>query len=314
LLRDSVNSNALGFGFRSMLWAGSKSEKNMVINLYNDITKDLSASVKVYRIADTMTCINCDVKAQISQFIEVLDKHRSSIFKVDLKPKIIANLLKEFKQELNNRLSSTAGFSDSVETVFDEIANIDTKIRTVQTLASERKGFKLEIAGALALDFPTNETDFSIIPKSGFWITPSYQPFNADWIEFIGVLRYYKYNLDFYNKYSTNNNTFDNTVDYGARVALKWKKYTVEFEGVGRASKTIISEDKDNNGIVTTKTKQGSDFQYLLNFNYQLKDNMLLTYNFGKQFAQLVNNKGNLVSLLTLSYAFNTPDKGDLEK
>jgi hypothetical protein len=313
ILNDSVKSNALGLGIRTMIWQGTKTEKDLVLTLYKDILYDLKVSVKIYKIADNLKCSDCDVDKLINHLIDEIEKEQKNIFSIKLPDKVIKRLIKELKIYLKERIKSKDHFADSVESVFDEFSKIDKKVKDINLYITDRKGFKLEIASALALDFPTNETDYSVVPKIGLWLTPSYQPFNKQWIEFIGVFRYFKYNLGFYEKYFPKQDVYDQSFDYGGKIALKWKKYTLEFEGVGRSSKTILSKETDQNGITITKSKMNSDFQYVLNFNYQISENIILSYNFGKQFEPMLNYKGNLISLLSLNFALNSPKSKVIE-
>lgn len=313
LLEDSVKSNTLGFGIRTMLWQGTKAEKNLVLKCYGKLVDNLKASTRVFNIADNLDCTDCNVKKMISIFIDKIETEKNDIFSESLPDKVKNNIIKEFELFLSEKVNTTEGFADSISDVFDEFIKLDEQVSEIEIYIADRKGFKLEIASALSLNFPTNEIDFSVFTKFGVWITPSYQPFRHDFIEFIGVIRYFNYNLGFYENYIPSKIVYDDSIDIGARIVLKWKKYSIEFEGVGRSSRTVISDEVDEIGFAAIKSKKESDFQYVLNFNYQINDNILLSYNFGKQFDPVLNYNGNLISLLSLNFALNSPKKDVLK-
>lgn len=317
LINDSVHSNAIGFGIRTMLWQGTKSEKDRIYNKYEKVLKDLAASTKIYVLASNLECGNCTLNKYVEKLIQLIEEQQDRIFPTELSKLEKKRILQEIKEYLQNKLpdisADKTANANNVSDALDSFLEIDATVNDIVKLKADRKGFKLEIAVASGLNFPTNETDFSIVPTSGFWLTPSYQPFKYDWIELLGVFRYYNYNLDFYKKYNPDANVFEQTVDYGLRIALKWEKYSLEFESIGREGKSLISEEVEGD-ITVRKTKRFSDFQYIMNFNYQISDDLILSYNFGETFNPILEYKGTLISLLTLNFAMNTPKKEILEK
>jgi hypothetical protein len=317
ILNDSVHSNAIGFGIRTMLWQGTKSEKDRILNKYEKVLKDLASSTKIYALASNLECSDCNRNTYVEKLIKAIEDKQTEILTNKLSTLEKKRILQELKEylliNLPNITADNLANAGNVSDALDSFLDIDATVNDIGKLKADRKGFKMEIAVASGLDFPTNKTDFSIVPVSGFWITPSYQSFQYDWIELLGVFRYYNYNLDFYKKYIPTANVFEQTIDYGLRIALKWKKYTLEFESIGREGKSLISEEMEGD-ITVRKTRKFSDFQYIMNFNYQISDDLILSYNFGKTFAPIVNIKGTLISLLSLNFALNTPKKEILEK
>lgn len=317
ILNDSIQSNAIGFGIRTMLWQGTKSEKDRIYNKYEKVLKDLAASTKIYALASDLECSDCALNKYVEKLIKSIEEKQDEIFPSELSKLEKKRILQELNEYLLNNLPGITADktvnAEHVSDALDSFLDIDATVNDIEKLKADRKGFKLEIAAASGLDFPTNETDFSIVPASGFWLTPSYQPFQYDWIEVLGVFRYYNYNLDFYKKYIPAADAFEQTIDYGLRIATKWKKYTLEFESIGREGKSLISEEAEGD-ITVRKTKKFSDFQYIMNFNYQISDDLILSYNFGKTFNPVLSYKGTLISLLSLNFALNTPKKEILEK
>ena len=316
ILHDSIHSNAIGFGIRTMLWQGTKSEKDRIFNKYEKVLKDLKASTKIYELASNLECSGCTKEKYVEKLINAIEEQQDEIFPSELSKLEKKRILQELKEYLLNNLPNITADNTvnagSVSDALDSFLEIDATVNDIVKLKADRKGFKLEIAVASGLDFPTNETNFSVVPASGFWLTPSYQPFQYDWIELLCVFRYYNYNLDFYRKYIPAADAFKQTIDYGLRAAFKWKKYSLEFESIGRQGESLISEEVEGD-ITVRKTKKFSDFQYIMNFNYQVSDDLILSYNFGKTFNPVLNYKGTLISLLSLNFALNTPQKQILE-
>lgn len=310
LLKDSLSSNAMGFGVRTMLWQGSKSEKDRLLRKYKSILSDIRLSNWLFMFFDQLGCNDCKRDELIELFMKEVDEKKNDVFSDELNNISKKRIINELSKYLYSNLifsDDPDKYSDSVEAAIDRFLEIDTELLGIQELKADRKGFKLEISSAIALDFPTDQIDYSIVPKVGFWVTPSYQPYKQDWIEILGVFRYYNYNLDFYEKFLGDMDVFEHSVDYGLQMALKWKKYSLSFEGIGRTAKTLLSEEVDDDGITTRRTRTEKDFQYLVNFNYQISDNLILTYNFGKEFDPILNYKGNVISLLSLNFAINPP-------
>jgi hypothetical protein len=204
---------------------------------------------------------------------------------------------------------------DIIETYSDNFIQIDSTLMTLEKFRDDRKGFKLEFASALALNFPDNDIDLSYVPKSGLWITPSYQPFGKKWawIEFLGVLRYFWYNANFYQNYIPGKEYFRNTTDYGLKLVLKKKKISFEMEAIGRSSSTILSKTKDTNGNTITTTRSKNDSQYIATLNYRIKEDVSISYKFGKQFQPIINYKGTLISMVSLNLGFGAPKLSTLE-
>ena len=46
----------------------------------------------------------------------------------------------------------------------------------MQALDNERVGYLVDVAGALALDFPADVADSGFVSRAGLWVAPSYRP------------------------------------------------------------------------------------------------------------------------------------------
>ena len=160
--------------------------------------------------------------------------------------------------------------------------------------------------------FP-NDFNFSVTPQQSVWLTPSYRfRGTASFLEILGVLRYNWYNMNFYQQYFQNKETYEYNFDYGISLNLLFKKISLHFEAVGQYSNTIFDKTTDPSGITTTHSKTQSDFQYIGTFSYQISKKLILSYSFGKQFKPILNYNGTLISLVGLNFGFGGPTSDNL--
>lgn len=329
LIKDSVKTDALGFGVRTMLWQGEKKEINVLLknllsiqekvalqNFIDKLSFDISEQLAKDSVNDPKTTANSKKKF-IKVFIEKLQTDKAfysgeapNFFSTTPYDKWVETIRKGLVKKLP---VGKTDYSDEVSDLLDIYTQIDKDAIGLENMIKDRQGFKLEFATALALNFPTNKTDFSYVPKVSVWLTPSFQPFQNNYWEFLGVLRYTRLNSDFYKNYAIDKNYFDTTLDYGTRVVYKWDKFSFELELVGRHSKTILEKTKDANGVITEKSKTDNDFQYIMNFNYRISDVIILSYNFGSQFKPTFDSSNALISLATLNFGIGGPKKGDVK-
>jgi hypothetical protein len=329
MLPGNIASNAVSLGARTMIWQGTKNETTAIMTAYRDVMDGLGLSNRIFRIADNIGEGHEDKRVRKTKFVDtlmlVIKKNRDQVFK-DLefssrlggrKAEVIDMWIDMFRAHLLKKFPDVASweeFAELTSDATDEFIKVDQAIASVTELQKDRKGFKLEVASAMILNFPTNETNYSAISKWGFWLTPSFQPFDTENFEFLGVARFFWYDQQFYQSWFPNTQYYNSNFDYGARFVYKKHKYSIEFEATGRRSDLVLSRTVDPQGIITTSKKVDKDFQYLVNFNYRLTDQLMVSYNFGKQFEPRLSINGSLISLLTLNYGLGAPTTKDIKK
>jgi hypothetical protein len=330
ILKDSIKTNAIGFGMRTMLWQGTKTEDEAfdhyvkAIRLSLPISPIIAKLTRIYFEKEKKDSSQLDRTLFIDYIIAQLRTEILHEFKdlsdaeyMQLENDISAAITISLPNKIDNSSSTARNTTiEELDGELDKITKLDVKVASLTKLRDDRRGFKMELAGALALDFPTNKTDFSVIPKFSVWVLPSFQPFNIDWFEAIGIFKFTQYNLGFYEKYidAREGENFKNNFDYGARIVFKKSKYSIEFEALSRNSLTIISSVKGSDGIRHTASKNKNDGQFIFNFNYQISENIAISYNFGRQFSPILNYKGNLISLASLNLGIGAPKITDLKK
>lgn len=325
LVNDSVKSNALGFGARTMLWQGTKNEKELVMLKYKKLMKGMTLSTKIFAISTDDALKNLkDPDEYIQQFIQLLTVRKSNVFNsiradfFEEKDKTnIDSVMSALKLFLTSKAEgkNLKEFESSIDDYLDEFFEVDVTSVDIEKYTADRKGFKLEFATAMALNYPTNNTSVAYGSKFSMWITPSFQPMDEKfkWLEFLGVFRYNYYNADFYKRFDSQKEYFSSSLDYGAKILVKWKKISLDVEAVWRSSNVILSQTKDVNGNTYTLSKQKNDNQCIATLSYKIDDSITLTYHFGKQFQPVINYKGNLISVINLNFGFGAPTRKNIQ-
>ncbi|MFZ1686752.1 MAG: hypothetical protein WAU70_04995 [Flavobacteriales bacterium] len=338
LIGDSVKTNAIGIGLRTLIVDGSKAEKERTVALYKATLKGSRYSSVIFRHIEkamrepALRAANADRAALVAQVNTELDAAQNALMasfpddKAEVK-RAIADVKAYIEQDapdaafgaLNpvrpadndpNAPPAPPEPFDTISDYLDQYLRIDENLATIEKIRNGSKGFRVELAGSLMCDFPTNENDLSYVAKGGIWLTPSYQPINSESFEFLGVCRVLWYHRPFYEKYDPDAFTFEQNIDYGLRLVYKRPKFSIEAEAIGRSSSTVLSDTTDEQtGITTRQTKSEADFQYLLNLNYELTETITLTYMFGKQLDPVLNLdvNGDVISLLSLNLGLGGP-------
>ncbi len=328
VIQDTVKSNALGFGIRTTIYLSGQEYKNEIDQSLKNV-RDVAALAS-NTLTDAVTILTSKELKNNDEFVNFLIdglkkndvylkqfKNQTNAKLSDLS-KYVRKKLPDLPGEtpLNNTSKEFVAYADTLNAIIDEFFKIsEIHESIIENLIKLRPGFKIDIAFASFLNFPSNDFNFSISPQQSFWITPSYRfKNNLSFIEILGVLRYNWYNLGYYQQYFQKNETFENNLDYGVSLNLNFKKVTFHIEAVGRYSKTILSQSSDSTGIITTKSKSVSDFQCLGTFSYHISKKLCLSYSFGKQFQPMLNYNGTLISSLSLNLGFGGPTTDKIYK
>jgi hypothetical protein len=317
MLGDSAASNALGIGLRTSMHIPNKKDKDSTL-------KHLKTLMDVGRIKNIITNYAVGLLYQYpdsiqskAEFIKVLTGfliEENSKLKLFATQSLCNTTLADFSLVLTEQLPEySPDMIDMFIEVFSGVADVyfdRTKVNEeIKYFRDFKPGLNIDLAGAMALSFPTNNFDYSMLPKSGFWLTLSYN-FNGGWafLKILGVLNYNWYDRNFYEKYFAGYNFFDNNLDYGLGLNFNYKRFSAELEAVGRQSKTIIDQNTNPGGVTTTTTQTENDFQYIANISYSISDSFILTYSIGNRFKPVFSYSGTLVSTLSLNFGFGGPD------
>lgn len=181
----------------------------------------------------------------------------------------------------------------------------DTKFK-LQELAKRverhyfyRTGFRMDLAGAASLDFPTNRFDYSLVSKKGIWLTPSYSWVSGDVnVELLGVARFINNRIP---TFETNN------WDVGGRAALTRRSLSVSTEFIRRFQQVIESKQPQPDGSLQTISSNLRDYRLAFNVEWRLSERFVLAYSLGRNFTLNTEFNGNLISILGLNFGLVGP-------
>jgi len=319
LLGDSTATNGLAFGYRTTLYFGNTNDRNRVkeykskLNELQNIRPLIGLkALKLIKNADINN--NFDFLENIQSYLTDVILKYGGFDNIEDAKKITGEILKEAKDLPNFDKNNPQEFTDKFVNIVEKKIGEENLYAEFKAYINERQGWSIDIAYAGIINFPTNNFDYSAVPHQSFWITPTYR-FNdrLSHLKLLTVLRYEWYNLGYWEKYFPKNHVYKNNLDYGLGVSGEFKKFSIQFEAVGRKSNSEIPEGKDSQGYALFRKEQNNDFQYLGSFSYNVSDQIVLSYSFGNKFEPIQNPNNTLVSQLTLNFGFGTPTKNDLD-
>ncbi len=322
ILGDSTKSNGLAFGYRTTFHISNQKDRDLISNYRTELKTNqrisnlivgpselLAASPNVSNKTDFLD----QIKATVTKAIYELGGYKTIEDATAVVDKIYedASLLGELDK------NDPGPFLDSFYGVIDKNLHADSLFNKFKDYIRNRQGLSIDVAFASFLNFPTNSFEFSYLPKSAVWVTPTYKfTEKLDFIKILGVLRYEWYLSEYYKRYFPEATIYENNFDYGLSVASEFKRFSIQFELVGRSSNTTIPAGTDGQGNELFRKEKNSDVQYMGTFNYNLTDQIVLTYTLGSRFEPFIDPTETLISLLSLNFGFGTPtmDAIDLSK
>ncbi len=154
--------------------------------------------------------------------------------------------------------------------------------RIVSEIRVRRIGWKLDLAGGLSAQFPDRKFDDSAIDRWGFWVSGGYEWSGAALIGIVRVLDTRTGSTAFHE---------GRELDGGLRLFIDaGEKFGLSVEGLYRTG--------INNGNSRT------DWRGTLSADYMIARNMLLSFTFGKDFADRLDR--DLLALINISFGFGT--------
>ncbi|MBL7889279.1 MAG: hypothetical protein JNL24_06980 [Bacteroidia bacterium] len=314
---DTTKNNVrMGIGYRTVIdWSKFNEDDNYVkarIKLYKGLFSISQISAVLLELENADNIDTMSANSFINQFNKRITEIKTE--GTEAEQKDLESMVKVIVTDATNNNKSLKGkdLIKKIEEVLEgkagDKAETKKQIEKMAEVINDRYGFRLEMAAAITLDFPTNDVYYSKVPKFGIWFTPSYRLSGkkVNWahnFEFLGVVRYIKNYLP--NNYSDN-------IDLGAKIVFETGKFSINGELIQRFQTVTISSETVNN--ITTKTTESTkDFKATLNLNYALTQNIVLTYSFGKNYELNTGNADNLISMLSLNYALGKMNKNNFK-
>ena len=303
---STITGTRMGIGYRAMIFNGSPSKKNRIklqkalSELKQVQLEFLGIVTPLQTLATTMTFIDFD------EFINAIPKEMEAYYNSKTLPESVKDgVKKKMEEEIipflkkANRSTPVTSQSELMQLIntklVAEVNKIDgdtlkAKAKNIEDLidvnGDNYKGFFLEFASAIALDFNNDRFSNARATKWSFWLTPSYRTEN-DKFEFLGIIRFVK-NEVLANAVSDN-------FDIGAKLVFEKDKFSLSGEFLKRFQ---YVETMDNSNTLNSK----NDLKAVLNIEYKLNKNILISYTFGENFNVNTENDGNLISTLGINY------------
>lgn len=315
LLGDSTATNSLAFGYRTTLYFGNKSDREIVSEFRKGLSDFGFITGRINSEAQSLV-INNKVKNK-AEFLAAIRIKVEEVIKnyyPDERAKSVINSIFNEAELLPDLEADEDQFLDEFNTIAGRILKTDELYSEFKSYIRDRQGLSMDIAYAAFLNFPTNNFEFSIVPRQSIWLTPTYR-FRDDlsFLKIMGVFRYEWYNIEYYRNYFPQSQFYENNIDYGLAVAGVFKNFSLQFEVVGRSSNSETPAGIDGNGNELFTKDSDSDLQYIGTFSYLLSDQIALTYSLGKRFDPVVNPENTLVSLLSLNFGFGGSTLDDIK-
>jgi hypothetical protein len=308
ILKDSISTNSLAFGYRTTLHFANEYDRKTIEGYESDLkmklTGEIGAQVDQANSLDTFNII----------VVNVIKNYSKKEGLKDTDAQVIIDKIFEIAKTLSKFDDNPTDYKEKFITIIDSVVGAKTTFDKFKNYIRERQGLSLDIAFATLLNYPTNNLNFSILPRWSIWITPTYRlKDELSFLKVMGVLRLEWYNTDYYKVYFPKSKFYQNNTDYGLAVSTEFNNFSIQFEAVGRRSNSEISAGIDLNGNQLYTKNQKSDFQYVATFSYHVNDQIALTYSLGNNFQPELNPTNTLLSLLSINFGFGAPTEKELK-
>jgi hypothetical protein len=184
-----------------------------------------------------------------------------------------------------------SALSDRVKELIDVVLKESEQIKAfVEKQRIVRIGWKLDVAGGIAFDFPETKFDNAKILKGGLWITGGYEWKSGH--SFFGILRY----LNNPDKVLADDkgglegksiNTYDGGLRYNFQASGSAFSVNTEFIYRGVSSKVL-----------------DDSFRAVVNANYDVGRNTILTLSLGRDFDKTFKKDGSVIAFLNFIKGF----------
>jgi len=314
LLQDSTKTKAIAIGYRTSLFFGDDQDKKEIENHISAVTKNQKIGSKILLELESLDSEKHQTKDDYLNAVRnTLTNRIYSVLKTknmkeaeEISEKIYI-ALEKIPFDKNNLDDFFIAFCEQIE------KQIGGSYDEFKEYIKARQGITIDFASAVFLSFPDNNFNFSEVPRYSLWLTPSYNFSNKlDFLKITTSLRYERYYKEYFEKYFPDTKVYDNNFDYGILITGSFKKFTIDFEAVGRKSSSLIASGTDTDDNTLYRKENSNDFQYLGTFSYRITEQIALSYQIGSAFKPVFSTNGSLISLLSLNFGFGGPNKNDV--
>jgi len=320
IIQDSIKSNAMGFGFRSLLRKGGFLPRKQGLLRLLEVNQGLQTALAILVTTIGSTADPTGTDPNIKEYIKtIINATLADPNLSGLNTSVISGIKSIFEDRLipiGDNYTTPAQLKNDLRAEAADIIseNHQAVVKSYQEYKDDRKGLQLEIAGAVSLNFPTNEVEFSTVPKYGIWLTGTVNPSTEKESKFLSgislifMLRYIRNDYDYFKKYLRDSTDFSqNNIDLGIRGLYQTGKFTAGIELIGRYRQTLLSKENNADGTVTKTESTGFEAKYAFNISYRISPSILLNYTFGKSLEPAFSVNGNIISTASLNFGFGGP-------
>lgn len=319
VVNDSVSTHAMGFGIRTMLLRGKVSES--LKDAYQEALKSNLDAIGIKTNVNSLifqfeddpalapTYTLATLRTYVLDGLENIDllKRRHLVL---VAQNAVIEMFKYIPED-----TPLAEVVDAFEKAYD-IHRSEGRLTALRELLeevkTERYGWRWEIDYAQGLSFPDNNFSSAISPRWGIWTNLSYRPQKSgdhpsgipSNFELIALARILQINSAFLQHYQEEDPQLrvGTNYDFGLRFVFEYKKFSAELEGVYRLNRKKILRVID--GEEFFKWQNDNTEKYVLNINYSINKDVVVSFNFGKNYDTITSTRGNLISGLTVNFGF----------
>ncbi len=328
VINDSISTNAIGLGGRITIFKGKVSDelraKVEKLNSENSALLDVKSTLLSY-ISHYVGTAELNQQFSKDHLLSWLLTSVNETYDGSDKPLVIKGANDIFKH-IPEIITL-----EKIEDAFEEAYNkyeLDEKLDELRTalnqVKTDRYGFKMDVNYAQALNFPNNDWGEMESSQLGGWLNVSYRPMKKDKddggqkdvsnFEFLMLGRVIWVNQDFVDRYQPANSDYKvgTNYDLGIRVVYDSDKFSIEGEYIHRWNRKKLSAVID--GTEYFAWEGDNTNKLVLNVNYNIGKDMVISYNIGKNYDSALTDRGNLISGLTINLGFGGYKLGDLLK
>lgn len=267
---DSSNFSRVGIGFKTYLMNGDLSylpnDTTITVGMVN-LVKGVKNDVDILSFGELDTADLSNYTKRIQNQIEVISgnpESKSRLKQLKYIKREVSKILKSNKSNKSNKSKASLEL-ESLQKKFERLVMGNSLIWN-NTL---RTGGILELAGALAVDFPNNHINFSKVNRWGVWFNYTYRPRVSKNIDFGSILRVSNYSLD--PTVILENEAVFGDLGVSCTFKIPNSKFSFSGEFIGKYG---FSELKTLGDDVFTKVTEN---KWNFTFGYQANDNTIFT-------------------------------------
>jgi hypothetical protein len=266
----------LGLGFKTSIirarWDASTNEMYNALIHKQDTVLDLSIQSRVLTQKDTAIIgLRSKLKAMALQHGQNTPAYRS----------------------LDSLLIATESQKDSINYLKLE-NNISSRIKiSASKFAITRHGWSLDLAGGFTAAFPSNNINYSVANNAGVWLTGGYLGIKKV-LSILAIARYLYQPDSIFAAVSDKVPTAKvSTFDAGLSLNITSvdTKLNMALEGIYRS-------------VLNKNTPVAPSWHVVVSASYNLGNNKLIGFNFGRDFDGVLSTGGNLIAGINLILGF----------